>query len=90
MKIDTTTLALTPKPAEQPVARRAKTAAMDDQVRISGAAQLTGDEAPPIDNARVREIKTAIAEGRFHINPDAIAERLIDTAWELIDAQRKA
>ena len=36
------------------------------------------------------EIKQAIAEGRFEINAGAIADRLISSARELVDAQRRA
>jgi negative regulator of flagellin synthesis FlgM len=37
-----------------------------------------------IDRARVEAIKQAITEGRFKINPEAIAERLLDTTRELL------
>jgi negative regulator of flagellin synthesis FlgM len=33
---------------------------------------------------RVEAIKRAIAEGRFEINAEAIAERMLDSARELI------
>jgi len=90
MKIDTT--ALQPKPPASGLAasKPAKTATVGNQVQLSGAAHLEGNETPPIDSARVQEIKAAIAEGRFRINPEAIAERLIGTAQELIEAQRRA
>lgn len=42
-----------------------------------------------VDTARVQAIKDAIAEGRFKINPEVIADRLLDTARELI-RDRKA
>ena len=41
------------------------------------------------DAGRVAEIKQAIADGRFTINAGAIADRLIASARELIDAQRQ-
>lgn len=37
-----------------------------------------------VDTARVSEIKQAIAEGRFKVNPDVIADRLLQTVQELI------
>lgn len=89
MKIDTATPQLKPPTSGPPAAKPAKTAAVGDQVQLSGVAHLEGNEAPPIDSARVQEIKAAIAEGRFRINPEAIAERLIGTAQELIAAQRR-
>src|SRR5690606_936589 len=55
-------------------------------------AQLAGIEAsladlPVVDAQRVEEIKAAISEGRFKVNPDVIADRLLDTVKELIQAQ---
>lgn len=88
VKIDSA-LNLTPTPSGRAASRSAKKSATGDQVQLSDAAQVRASE-PPIDSARVQEIKAAIAEGRFRINPEAIAERLISTAQELIDAQRKA
>lgn len=75
--------------AEANSARTDSTAA---EVRISTAsAQLSGSGSnAPIDSARIAEIKTAIAEGRFKINAGAIAEGLIDTARSFLQAQRKA
>lgn len=37
-----------------------------------------------VDTARVDAIKQAIGEGRFKINPDVVAERLLDTVKELV------
>jgi len=42
-------------------------------------------EAPVVNTARVEEIKQAMAEGRFRVNPEAVADRLIDTVRELIN-----
>jgi len=54
--------------------------------------QLAGIEAslvdvPVVDIQRVEEIKLAIAEGRFKVNPDVIADKLLETVQELIRAQ---
>lgn len=43
-----------------------------------------GVNTPPVNQARIQEIKQAISEGRFQINPDAIADRLIDSAKDLV------
>lgn len=40
------------------------------------AAALAGLGAP-IDAARIAQIRTAIAEGRYPVNPQAIAEKMI-------------
>ncbi len=37
-----------------------------------------------MDMARIQEIKQAIAEGRFTINPEAIANSLIESARDLV------
>jgi negative regulator of flagellin synthesis FlgM len=87
VKIDTAYQQRTPAPSGQSAAKAARTPP-GAEVALSDAAQLHGDEAP-IDASRVREIKEAIAAGRFRINPEAIADRLISTAQELIGAQRK-
>lgn len=55
--------------------------------------QLAGIEAsladvPVVDLQRIEEIKLAIAEGRFKVNPDVIADRLLETVQELIRAQK--
>ena len=42
-----------------------------------------------VDAAQVAEIKQAIADGQFKINPEAIADRLLDSVKELISASRK-
>ena len=43
-----------------------------------------------VDAAKIAEIRRAISEGRFQINPDAIADRLLETVRELIDVERYA
>lgn len=61
-----------------------------DRVELSPlAAQLQAIESsladtPVVDSARVAEIKQAIAEGRFKVNPDAVADSLLQTARELL------
>jgi negative regulator of flagellin synthesis FlgM len=39
---------------------------------------------PTIDRARVEEIKQAIASGQYTINPENIADGLIDSATEML------
>ena len=61
-----------------------------DRVQLSPlSSQLQAIESsmadtPMIDSARVAEIRQAIAEGRFKVNPDAVADRLLQTARELL------
>jgi negative regulator of flagellin synthesis FlgM len=42
------------------------------------------EQVEVVDTARVEAIKQAIAEGRFRVNPDAIADRLIATVKEMV------
>lgn len=78
---------LAPKaPAPKPAA----TASPAESVSLSQASGvLGGSEKPPVNMARVQEIKQAISEGRFKINPEAIAERLIESARELVSSGAK-
>jgi len=58
-------------------------------------AQLANIEAslanvPVVDSQRVDEIKQAISEGHFKVNPELIADRLLETVRELIQANAKS
>ena len=93
MKIDSST-----KPAGASLINesRGQTAASKstpagDDVRLSSLATqlVASDDQQSFDAGRVAEIKQAIADGRFTINAGAIADRLIASARELVDAQRQ-
>ena len=72
-------------------ATRASTKDSEDVRLSSVASQLAASESEaPFDAGRVAEIKQAIAEGRFSINPGAIADRLIASAKELVGPQSNA
>ena len=43
-----------------------------------------------VDSARVQEIKQAISEGNFKINPEVVADRLLETVKELIESKKGA
>lgn len=45
-------------------------------------------DTPVVDSARVAEIRQAIAEGRFKVNADAVADHLLQTARELLRSRR--
>ena len=65
-----------------------------DQVDISPlsarlqeiSAEMSG--APPVDASRVAEIKQAIAEGRFQVNPERIADGLIESVRQMLVSGR--
>lgn len=91
MKIDSsykpTTTGLTPRPATPPAT---PAASAQDAVSLSQlAGTLQAGEKPPVNAARVQEIKQAISEGRFKINPEAIADRLIESARDLVNSSSK-
>lgn len=93
MKIDSSVL-----PLSTPTLRRQEGAPAPSQssspssaeVQLSALATQLQGEGAPVDRARINEIKQAISEGRFSINAGAIADRLLATAKELVDSQRKA
>lgn len=92
MKIDSKynlgTTPVTPRPAARSSQETASTAESVSLSQLAGA--LQGTEKPPVNAARIQEIKEAISQGRFKINPEAIADGLIQSARDLLDSQRKA
>lgn len=91
MKIDSsfkpTTTGVSPKP---PQPQPAPAAVANEAVSLSPlSGSLRAGESMPMNTARVQEIKQAISEGRFKINPDAIADRLIESARELVNSSRR-
>lgn len=73
-----------------PAAAPTKTPAAQDKVQItSHSAQLQAMEnVPAFDSARVEKIKQAISEGRFKINPEAIANSLLASVSDLVQNQK--
>jgi negative regulator of flagellin synthesis FlgM len=62
-----------------------------DEVSLSSlAGSLQSGEQIPVNSAKIQEIKQAISEGRFKINPGAIADRLIESARDLVSSQSKS
>ncbi|SFN12187.1 flagellar biosynthesis anti-sigma factor FlgM [Nitrosomonas communis] len=41
-----------------------------------------------VDTAKVAKIRQAIIEGRFKVNPEAVADRLLETVKELIESKK--
>lgn len=92
VKIDRTTSSASPVSETRPRAGVAQPKTGDAaQVHLSPlAAQLqTSGDAPAFDANKVSQIRQAIAEGRFTINASAIADRLIDSASELVRSQKQ-
>lgn len=64
------------------------------EVKLSGLASSmsasSSESAAPVNSAKIAELRAAIASGQFKVNAGAIADRLVDTAKELIQTQRRA
>jgi negative regulator of flagellin synthesis FlgM len=86
MKIDSSykpsTAAVTPRPAATSTTSSSNAQEAVSLSSLAGA--LQGGETPPVNTARIQEIKQAISDGRFQINPEAIADRLIESARDLV------
>jgi negative regulator of flagellin synthesis FlgM len=94
-----------PKQATQPVVlpgteRRAQSmpapvrapSEASTQVALSPAARLLSEAAADgsgFDSAKVDRIAQAIRDGRFTVNAEAIADKLIANAQELLGGQRR-
>lgn len=91
MKIDNTykptTASLPGKPAANPAAAKAPVQEAVSLSQVAGS--LHAADKPPVDSARIQEIKQAISEGRFKINPEAIADRLIESTRDLLNGNGK-
>lgn len=92
MKIDNSTFKAPPlRPASTPQRAPENTSQAAESVRLSSsAAPLQKAETPPVNATKIKEIKDAIAQGRFQINPEAIADGLLETARDLVNSQRQA
>jgi negative regulator of flagellin synthesis FlgM len=51
-------------------------------------AEASLKDLPVVDKAKVDEIKQAIAEGKFKVNAEVVADRLIDTVKELLSSRK--
>ena len=75
-------------------AAKPETGGAQDRVQLSGlstqmqALETEIGEASGFDAAKVDAIKQAISEGRYTINPDAIADKLIASTRELLAQQQ--
>ncbi|SMC20559.1 anti-sigma-28 factor, FlgM family [Andreprevotia lacus DSM 23236] len=70
------------------VGKRSEASSSDDSVTINpAAAQLAGAEGGSgqvFDSERVQSLRQAIADGRFTVRTDVIADRLIDSVKEFL------
>jgi len=55
--------------------------------KLEGLAASGGNAV--FDAKKVEEIKAAIAEGRFQVNPEKVADGLLDTVTDLIHSRKR-
>ncbi len=70
--------------ASGPATVAAPTADHDDVAVSAAGAQMSALGSGDYDSAKVDSIRQAIREGRFTVNPEAIADRLIADAAALL------
>lgn len=74
-------------------AQRAKSAQVADPstVKLSAAASLllANNGSAEFDAAKVERIKQSISDGTYKINPEAIADKLIANAQEVLAATKR-
>jgi negative regulator of flagellin synthesis FlgM len=56
------------------------------QVRSLDAANM--GETPDVDTAKVQEVRAAMSQGTYVVNPEAIADKLLSNAQEMLTRNR--
>ena len=78
----------------RPVAVRRESSTGDAQVALSPLSsrmqeiEASVSAGPVVDTKRVQEIKQAISEGRFKVNPERIADGLLDSVRQMLAMNR--
>jgi negative regulator of flagellin synthesis FlgM len=101
MKIDNNSLkSIVGGPNLEETGRPAKKSASEPATVVSDTVELSTvssslqaiergfAETPVVDTARVDEIKQAIANGHFKVNADKVADRLLQTVQDLLQAHK--
>lgn len=73
--------AATPPRPESEAGERVDISSLSSQLQEVGAGET------PVNTQRVAEIKLAIAEGRFQINPERIADGLLASVRDMLGRQ---
>ncbi len=93
-----TPLAGATKPVERPAAKSAPAASAAPSgskpsaaagVTVTLSAQPSATASEVVDSGKVESVKTAIANGSFTVNAEAIADKLLSNASEMLTASRR-
>ena len=57
------------------------------QVALSGKLDQIIAQTPVVDSVKVDEIKQAISSGQFQVNPEKVADGLIESVRQMLSAQ---
>ncbi|KAF7599638.1 MAG: flagellar biosynthesis anti-sigma factor FlgM [Candidatus Dactylopiibacterium carminicum] len=96
MKIETNVKSpgsVTSEPRARPTRDAAPTASNGSQVQLSSFAshlqklEQTIADTPVVDSGKVQEIKEAITQGQFRVNPEKVADGLLDSVRQMLSAQ---
>lgn len=89
MKIDSSYKTPTPALSTRPPTKTTSSGSTQEAVTLSQASStLQPNSGAPVNAAKIQEIKQAIAEGRFQINAEAIADSVIESARDLVKHNR--
>ena len=70
-------------PAGQAAAGNGSPVQITDQARLLASLEQAVNNVPEVNESRVAEIRLALEEGRYQINADRIADKLLRTEHDL-------
>jgi negative regulator of flagellin synthesis FlgM len=87
---------VTSEPRARPARDATPAAGSGAQVQLSALSshlqklEQTIADTPVVDSGKVQEIKDAISQGQFRVNPDKVADGLLDSVRQMLAAQTPA
>lgn len=75
----------TPAPSSKPASDSVNITSLSSQLQ---ALESSLSDVSVVDTARVNAIKQAISEGRFKINPEVVADKLLNSVKDLVLNQK--